>query len=190
MRVLFNQTEEDIIEYSLYQQLETPKRKVYKLILQFFPTILFFILIWIITPFQNFDFEEFPYIMFILIGLLGISPILFMPYFIKKLIVIKNKAFLENKENDVLLGKRIIELNDIGLIVVTEKNQGVIEWRKDLKIVETKNLMLLYINSESAFIIPKRAFETTQEYEKFKEKTKTLIDKTLKENILHNISSN
>ena len=62
------------------------------------------------------------------------------------------------KNGDGSLGQHLIELNDEGLIEVTDVNQTSHSWKSVQRIVDAKNFILIYLSPTNAHIIPKRSF--------------------------------
>lgn len=175
MRVIFKQTKEDIINFSIYQQLESPERRHFKWLIQFLPSIIFFLLIWVVSPFPEYDLSIFPIGVIVAVVIVGISPVFFMTFLMKRLIILKNEKFLNDDENKILIGQRILQPEPEGVVIVTESSQGIIEWKDVNKLRKINDYFLIYLNKDSALIIPEKAFETSEHYEQFRARADELF---------------
>ena len=82
---------------------------------------------------------------------------------------IKNKArkFIEKEDNQKLLAERELELTDKQIIISNQELKSYEKWESITKYAVSKNHFFLYVNSESAHLIPKRFFSSQQEINEF-----------------------
>lgn len=99
----------------------------------------------------------------ILTGLIGITLIVF---YLVQLKLANHLAGLE--DNGVLCRHKII-LNEKELIEVTKVNTSRHSWLSVAKIEDAGNLLLITISSSATFIIPKRCFQDREHVKKFLE---------------------
>ncbi len=168
MQVKYSQTEDDLVKYSVYYQLEAPERRINRIMLFALPSLIFFLFVAIIGFLPQFDILALPIWMLIIIFLLGLSPALLMSLFLKKLVEERNRKFLQKDENKILLGHKNVFLSEQAIIMETATNRGQIDWKVVEKIVEITTHLLIILNNNSALIIPRIAFDTIETYLEFK----------------------
>lgn len=66
-----------------------------------------------------------------------------------------------------ILGEHIMEINSNGLKERTQYNEGTVKWAGVIKILSNKSYIFIYIDNMVGYIVPKRAFTTEKEEEKF-----------------------
>ncbi len=82
---------------------------------------------------------------------------------------LKNKArkFIEKEDNRNLLLERELELNNEELIVINQEIKSYQKWTSITKYAVSEKYFFLYVNSESAHLIPKRLFSSQLEIDNF-----------------------
>lgn len=83
---------------------------------------------------------------------------------------------LEEGDNENLLNHRKLTLRVDGIQQISEHNVVNTPWEQIDSIWETEDYLFLYISSLSAYIIPKRAFNSKEDQEDFFNEIKTHKD--------------
>lgn len=87
----------------------------------------------------------------------------------------KAQKLITKEENAKLLAERDVVLNDSELQITNAGSNSVIKWDSIVKFAVTKKYFLLFINSEQAYLIPKRLMASQAEIDE--------LDKFLTEKI-------
>ncbi|MBA2613318.1 MAG: YcxB family protein [Bacteroidetes bacterium] len=73
------------------------------------------------------------------------------------------------QDNGTVLGHRDMEFSDINITCKAEKTSTVSDWNAIKKLENGKNYFYLYVDTNMAYIIPKRVFATVNEQDNFEQ---------------------
>ena len=82
-------------------------------------------------------------------------------------LVIFNRVRKNYKTLDKRFHKKIIKINEDGIEYGTKGNPGIFQWSDIRKGVFLKEMILLYISTEEAILIPRHFFSTLEEAKKW-----------------------
>lgn len=79
-----------------------------------------------------------------------------------------NVVILVSRKNHSVLTTHSIEVQESGLLEETRFNRSLFYWPGLVKVVSRPGYIAIYVSSQLAHVIPKRAFSSKSEAEKFK----------------------
>ena len=79
---------------------------------------------------------------------------------------IKNRLNKSFEKNDKLLEEKTVEIREDGFYVIKE-DEDLFVTKTFFNVINADNSIYLYLNSDSAYIIPKRAFSNKEEIREF-----------------------
>ena len=79
-----------------------------------------------------------------------------------------NAIVLVSRKNHSLLTTHIVEIKDSGLLEETKFNSSLFYWPGLVKVVARPGFIAIYVSSQQAHVIPKRAFSSSAEAERFR----------------------
>lgn len=79
-----------------------------------------------------------------------------------------NVIILVSRKNHSILTTHNIEIQEAGLLEETKFNRSLFYWPGLVKVVSRPGYMAIYVSSQQAHVIPKRAFSSKAEAQKFK----------------------
>jgi len=74
-----------------------------------------------------------------------------------------------SRKNKPLYCQRILTVGDEGIITESEYGRSEIKWSLVQKLARTRKHIIMYLNQQSAIIIPHRAFESVTQCDTFYE---------------------
>lgn len=163
MKITFELTEDDYINYNIdhSKQSESVKRSL--LIQRFMGPAIF-----VIAPFIITQFTDIPLWYWLLVfGVASILWFIFYPKYFRGEIARRVKKMLEEGNNENLFNQRSLELTSDGITEKSSIGKSHIHWAKINHLEETADYFYIYISSVSAHIVPKRVFGSLREQENF-----------------------
>lgn len=176
MRLEFELTQEDYINYHIAYSKKSPSIRRSIMIQRMFGPAIF-----IIAPFIVIKFSEIPLWYWIIIfGITSIAWFIFFPKYSNWDMKRRLKKMLKEGSNENLFNTRSVTLTESGITEASSIGQSKINWDKIVSLEETDDYIYIYISSVSAHIIPKRVFENITEQRFFIEEISKQI-KRIKE---------
>jgi hypothetical protein len=80
-------------------------------------------------------------------------------------------------KNRGTLGKHTLLISEDGLVETTEVNESRWAWTGIERVEQIEHYIFIFVSSNAAHIIPKRAFASTEEVTQFYNAAKTLLDR-------------
>ena len=74
-----------------------------------------------------------------------------------------------SRKNKPLYCERTLTIGDAGFITESEYGRSEIKWSLVQKLVRTRNHIIMYLNQQSAIMIPRRSFESMTQWDTFYE---------------------
>ena len=164
MEVEFDQTIEDFVNYNLYhmEHSRTIKRRI------FTSRIIFAMMVILLSLVLLFLIERQINVMMVTISIIGAIFMYFIIPTIYKYNTLSNvRGMLKEADNKSILGKRVLEISDKGIIYKNIAGEGSYNWQSIIRIEENDQYIFLYQSSTSAIILPKRAFASIEEKKEF-----------------------
>lgn len=163
MEVTFNLSKEDYLEFNMSHMKFSKYAKRAILVEKFGVPFIF-----LIIPFILKESISIPFFITISIGIvIFLLWIFFYDKFLHWKTVKNFNKLLLKEDHDCILGEQTIRLEKLGLIHISNGNRRRISWNALLGINETDKYIFIYANSTMAHIIPKRAFSTKVQLDKF-----------------------
>ena len=156
MKINYELTKNDLILFNMYH-FENSKAKSLIFMRFFLPAVL---IIYVFIM-QTINLNN---IIFFVIACLWLAlyPIVMKKYFLNNI----NQFF--SKENNIgMICKHSIEINDESIIETSENSEVKHICTTVEKIIESKSLIFIYVNTDSAYIVPIKAFKNDKEKEYF-----------------------
>lgn len=88
-----------------------------------------------------------------------------------------NILYFYSKKNKTVLTTHKIEIQDDSLFEETKYNRSYFYWSGIDKVVMRPGFIAVYVTPHSAVIIPKRAFQSKDEYSAFFKKCQSMLEK-------------
>lgn len=172
MELEYSLTEEDYVQFNIEHGKKSPFLRKRILLQRIFGPIIF-----IIAPFLIQGFSDIPFwYWFTLFGITSILWFVYYPKYTNWEIKRGIMKMLEEGDNENLLNHRKLTLRVDGIQQISEHNVVNTPWEQIDSIWETEDYLFLYISSLSAYIIPKRAFNSKEDQEDFFNEIKTHKD--------------
>ncbi|WML55923.1 YcxB family protein [Neobacillus sp. PS2-9] len=163
MEITYNLTEEDFLHFNMFH-LKHSKSAIQSLNVQRFLTPVFFILMaFLLSEFGNIPFLE----LFIVFLITSILWIIFYPWYFYNTVTRRMKKMFKEGKNVGLLGEHVLTLNEEGLVESSANGQIKVNWSGITDYKEDEQYFYLYNSSVSAYIIPKRDLNNSEEVENF-----------------------
>jgi hypothetical protein len=160
MKIEFKNTIEDIQHFSEYDSKNSPFKKRRTNISRYgYPILFFIVLIPAIIKQALFNIT----LWFI------VSAIWFLILPKLNLLSTKRQIMKQYKggKNKILLSSRSLELSEQGIWVVTEHSESFIKWDALEKIGKDKKYIFIYVDPQSALIVPRDSFRDENEANEF-----------------------
>ncbi|AFM24024.1 YcxB family protein [Desulfomonile tiedjei] len=77
------------------------------------------------------------------------------------------RSFLREGQNRMMIGKRVFSLEADSVVETTESGQSKTKWNAVEKIVKNEDCIFIYNSSVTAYVVPRRAFESEDEFNRF-----------------------
>lgn len=163
MKLDYQLTEEDYIEFNLHHMSVS---KAYKRAI-FSQRCIFFLLLLMLTFLFSRTSELHWSVWAVLFGIMYVFFILFFPKRLKKLTENRIKKMLREGDNSDFLGPQFLEITEAGISKKSNSSEKKNGWDSVQKVEESKNLILIYVSSLSAYMIPKKVFENEEKKNEF-----------------------
>jgi YcxB-like protein len=150
MNFIYDNSPEDMMEFQKYHLLNSKLYKQSRL-----KNILIGPLVFSIFLLFKFIHGEVHLTTVLVFTGLSLCWILLYPGHYKKNIIKKTRKIIKESDINAFIGKKEIEVNELGINVVSETSQSKYVWDKIVKIGETEKYLFIYITSLSAISIPK-----------------------------------
>lgn len=166
----YSLTEDDYADYNAYTEWYAPwmkKQRISYVSRTLLYTGLSFTAVYIIVDKINSPGFKHPFPMAIVTGVILIIVMLInyhqAPYGIKK----RAREMIRKEENQHILSETELTVNDNGITTLDIHGTTQQKWSSIVRCAVTKDSFYLYLNTSSAYIIPKRLFRTQQEIADF-----------------------
>lgn len=164
MKLKYNLTENDYINFNIYHMKNSKSLKRAMIINRFLTPLIF-----LVMPFILHYISDTPFIYwavtFILVYILWVCLYEKYAYRINRKRI---KKMLQEKDNEGLIGESVLEIDDNNIKITNDSGENTIYVKSIKNIVENDDYIFIYINSISVIIIPIKIFKSTEEKENFK----------------------
>ena len=163
MKVSFELTRQDYIEYNVFHQQNSKVCRKSMQMIRFSKPIIFLILAYPISRLSSLPFWWWATVLIII----SVVMIIKYPKRYNKIIAKKVGQMLDEGNNVGLLGNRTIEITETAIISEGQAEERKTKWEAVERIYETQDYLYVYIGSLQAHIIPTRAFESKAKKDEF-----------------------
>jgi len=163
MKVSFDLTRQDYIEYNIFHHLNSKASRKSMQIIRFAIPVIYLLLAYPISKVSEIPFWWWATILTII----SVVWVIKYPKSFKKTIAKRVGKMLDEGKNVGLLGNRTIEITDTAITSEGQAGEMKTNWEAVERICETEDYLFLYIASVQAYIIPKRAFENKEKEDDF-----------------------
>ncbi len=154
-------TLEDILQFNLYVQKQSPSQQRFISFIQyFFPIIIIFLSFYLIYM-VGLQLQSILYIIF------SILWFVFIPKLIRITTKYQAKRLLGEGKNSAMLGNFILTLSENSIHYRSDSGESTTHWNGINKISESNQYIYIFLSSISAYIIPKKAFAKDEELNNF-----------------------
>ncbi len=164
MKIKYNLTENDYINFNICHMRNSKELRKTIMINRFLVSLIF-----LLMPFILYNISDIPFlywtITFILVYILWVS--LYEKY-VYRINRKRIKRMLEEKNNDGLIGERILEIDEENIKITNNSGESKFPIKSIKDIIEDEEYIFIYINSVSAIIIPLEVFKDKEDKERFK----------------------
>ena len=171
MKIEFERTLEDLIEFNLFSVDNSPSLRRQLLLQRVVISLLIFVTIpLVIYTTGNRHLEIFDYIISAIAGgfVLFIYPSIYRFDYIRRL-----KKLYSEGDNKAILGKHKYVVSQDGLTATTPAGESKINWSSINKIMENEKYIFLYIGAASAITVPRSSFSDSKSEKDFLDIVKT-----------------
>ncbi|GEK91235.1 YcxB family protein [Alkalibacterium kapii] len=163
MKLEYELTEEDYLNFNIYHSRKSPSIKKKIFIQRIMGPIIF-----MITPFVVTNFSDIPLWYWLTIFIfMSIVWFIYYPKYVNWELKKGVEKMLEEGNNENLFDRKSLTITEEGLREVSSIGSSNVSWDKINSVDETKEYIYVYISSLSAHIIPKRAFNDPNEQKNF-----------------------
>lgn len=163
MKLVFEQTEDDLIDLSKDSLVKNRSVKIYAIVLGVV------LLIYGYGEISKEDFElESLLIWVITIVVIGVIWVFLFKYFLKK-------RFQEPENSHMMIGRREIELTEDLIKVWTPVAETVYQWAAVTKMSQSATNYFLYLGKAQALIVSKKAFQDADQQATFEQLVATKV---------------
>jgi len=165
MKIKYNLTENDYINFNICHMRNSKSLRKTIMINRFLIPLIF-----LVMPFILYDISDIPFLYwattFILVYILWVS--LYEKY-VYRINRKRIKRMLEEKSNDGLIGEIVLEIDGENIKIINNSGESKYYIKSIKNIIEDKEYIFIYINSVAAIIIPLEVFKDNEDKERFKE---------------------
>ncbi|MBL7850345.1 MAG: YcxB family protein [Cyclobacteriaceae bacterium] len=166
MNLEFEQTRQDIESFYLFHYWESDEKKLLRNKLRFGCGFVATIPVWLILLFGDGEKSVFGVIVFVTtLFLLGFS---LVRNIVLNKVISMTQINAANELNEQLFRRRSIEFTPDKIIWSDQVSRGETDVKGLVKIVEGVNGFYLYINADTAFLVPKRIFQGDAQMQNFR----------------------
>lgn len=163
MKLKYDLTENDYINFNIYHMKNSKSLKRAMMINRFLVPLIFLVMPFILYYISDISFTYWALI-FILVYILWVS---FYENYVYRINRKRIKKMLKEKGNEGLIGENVLEIDENNIKVTNDSGENTIYVKSIKNIVENDEYIFIYINSISAIIIPIKVFKSTEEKENF-----------------------
>ncbi len=171
MEFTYQATLDDLIDFNIFQFIKNGKYNKLKMFFGFTIPIVLFISLYFVLGFN---------ILAISIPLvLSITVLVLFKKVISNIISNNIKKIFKEKEENTFVGTRILKFAENSISLDNKKTCAVYTYDEILKVDKSKKYIFIYINAESAIIVPKSVFKNDSELDKVIELIKNKKERTV-----------
>lgn len=163
MKVSFELTEKDYVEYNIFHNFNSKSGRKVLIISRFIPPVGFMLMPFFLTKVSMVPFWWW----LITFTILSVVWIVRYPKNVKRNIAKRIKKMLGEGKNLGLLGNKTIVLTEEAIISEGESGETKTKWNAVERFCETSEYLFVYIAAVMAYIIPVRAFASIEERNEF-----------------------
>ncbi len=163
MNLEYEFTEQDYIEYNLYHYQNSPSTKRLLLIQRYGVALLFMILAPLMHLISQVPFSYY----LISFAIASIVWIVLFPKIVEQSMKKRILKMVEEGKRNYLFGRHELRITQDGIHGKTGVSETT--WHRIERAVETEKHVLVYLNSITAFVVPKSAFGSQEEKDRFLE---------------------
>lgn len=171
MKIKYRLTKEDYYEFNLHHMSHFKKVNRSIQIQRFLMPTLFTIFAAITYKRGNIS----PVIIIPVYLIAATGWVMIYPKYLQKSVNKRLDAILNQEANKSLLDDKILEVADDGLYEILDEKNRVLSSKAVVDIIENEKNIYIYLPSESAYIIPKKFFESENEKDEFVRKVENLL---------------
>ncbi|SDI09238.1 YcxB-like protein [Desulfosporosinus hippei DSM 8344] len=155
MNLKYELNKQDLIDFNIFHITYSKLSKRSFFLQRYILSLSFLILPFILRNFSTIPFE---YWLTVCI-LLYLYWVAFFPKRIRKIVTRKISRMLEQGKNQSVIGRHDLTLSNTGIVDLSENSEAKTQYTEIHDIVEDKEHIYIYVNANSAHIIPNRIFE-------------------------------
>jgi hypothetical protein len=160
MKIEFKNTIEDVQNFSQYHSKNSPPIKRRTNLSRYgYPILFFIVLIPAIIKQALFNI-----VLWLIVSLIWFIILPKLNFLSTKRHIMKE---YKGGKNKILLSNRSLELSEQGISVVTEHSESFIKWDAIEKIEKDKKYIFIYVDPQSALIVPRDCFRDEKEANEF-----------------------
>jgi len=164
MRIEFERTEEDMVEFNLFHIDRSPTIRKQLLVTQIVMAVLIFVMAMSVAYLRT---RYLPAISYIVGAIFSMGACLVYPSIYKWSITRQARKLFREGSNKSLLGRHELNLSPDGVHYTTISSESKINWSSIEKVVQNDKYVFMYIGAINAIVVPKTAFASSKEQIKF-----------------------
>lgn len=163
MEIKYELTKDDFLEFNLYHAENSKTVKKTLNIQRYIISIIFIFAAIVMSSYLDIPYS-FTIPFYLVVFLIWV---LFYPKYFKWHIKRNVSKMLDEGKNKGIIGEQSLSISNEGIISISEVGEMKNNWSSVEKIVKTDKIILIYISSISAYIIPIKAFNNEEEVNSF-----------------------
>ncbi|MEH7178280.1 YcxB family protein [Neobacillus vireti] len=163
MKIIYNLTEEDYLNFNLFHIKNSESASKSFNIQRYSIPIIYLIVAYVFSNLADIPFL-YAFIPFLIMGIFWV---LFYPKYFQNRIKSQTKKMIREGKNEGLLGEHTMLLTEDGIIDTNSNGETKVNWSGVVKMMEDNSNLYLYNSSVSAYIIPKRELKELEEVRAF-----------------------
>jgi len=163
MKIEYELNKQDYIDLNIYHAKNSKVTKKALLIQRFLVPVIYLIIPFVLAPVTDIPL----WYWFTAFAVVAVLWIAFYPRYSMRFAVRRISKLVDEGNNKDIFGKHSITVDENGIVGETVHGESKISWNGIERIVSEKEHFFIYINSVSAFVIPKRYFESEKAMDEF-----------------------
>jgi hypothetical protein len=155
-------TMDDILAFNVYHYRHSPGARREMLLCRYGFPVLMLLGVMALTDFTGLP----PWLMALSVWPL-VAWVVLLPIFFRWYLKIACRRFLREGRNNHMVGERTLELRPDSIVEITEVGESKTKWTGVERIVKTDDFVFVYNSAVTAYVAPKRAFETEEMFDPF-----------------------
>lgn len=169
MTIEFETTVDDIVAFNIYHFEHSPAGRRQAFLVRYVVPLIIALLFLLMSGLDDSG------LWFAFPGLIVLAAwVILFPILHRWVLRMSVKSFLREGRSPAMIGKRTLMLEDDSIFESTDAGENRTKWKAVEQIVKDHDVIYIYISAVLAHVVPRRAFATEAEFDRFYETTNKL----------------